>query len=240
MLTTFTTPFGRYRYTRMPFGIHSAQEVFHKRLHELFHDLDGVETDIDDILVWGRTVEEHDERLEKALQRARQRNLRLNPDKCKIRCTKVMYIGHPLTGDGVKPDASKLEAILEMPVQEDKHGIQRLLGMVNYVAKFAPYVSDVTAPLRELLKKDMAWHWTERHERSLRDIKRLLTETSPGLLKYYDPKMPVKLQVDACKSGLGAVLVQDGSPIAYASRSLMETEHRYAQIEKVTGGNIRL
>ena len=74
MLTTFGTPFGRYRYTRISFGIHRAQEVFHKRLHELFHDLDGVETDIDDI-VWGMTVEEHDERLEKALQRARQKNL---------------------------------------------------------------------------------------------------------------------------------------------------------------------
>ena len=103
---------------------------------------------------------------------------------------------------------------------------------MNYVAKFAPYVSDVTAPLRELLKKDVAGHWTKRHEQSFRDIKRLLTETSPGLLKYYDPKMPVKLQVDACKSGLGAVLVQDGSPIAYASWSLTERECRYAQIEK--------
>ena len=67
MLTTFGTPFGRYRYTRMPFGIHSAQEVFQKRLYELFHDLQGVETDIDDILVWGRTIEEHDETLKKAL-----------------------------------------------------------------------------------------------------------------------------------------------------------------------------
>ena len=121
MLTTFGTPFGRYRYTRMSFGIHSAQEVFHKRLHELLHHLDGVETDIDDILVWGRTVQEHDERLEKTLQRARQSNLKLNPDKCKIRCTEVLYIGHVLTGDGLKPDASKLEAILKMPAPEDKH-----------------------------------------------------------------------------------------------------------------------
>ena len=90
----------------------------------------------------------------------------------------------------------------------------------------------VTAPLRELLKKDVAWHWTERHEQSFHDIKCLFTETSLGLLKYYDPKMPVKLQVDACKSGLGAVLMQGGSPIAYASRSLTETECNYAQIEK--------
>ena len=231
-LTTFGTPFGRYRYTRMPFGIHNAQEVFHKRIDELFQDLDGVETDIDDILVWGTTIEENDERLEKVLQRARQSNLKLNPDKCQIRRTKVLYIGHVLTGDGVKPDASKLKAITEMPVPEDKHGIQRLLGMVNYVAKFVQHVSGVTAPLRELLKKDVAWHWTERHEQSFQGIKRLLTETSPGVLKYYDPKLPVKLQVDACKSGLGAVLMQNGSPIAYASRSLTETESKYAQIEK--------
>ncbi|KAK3732304.1 hypothetical protein QZH41_007808 [Actinostola sp. cb2023] len=216
----------------MPFGIHSAQEVFHKRLHELFQDLSGVETDIDDILVWGRTREEHDERLEKTLQRARESNLKLNPDKCKIRRSEVLYIGHVLTTDGVKPDVSKLEAITSMPTPEDKHGIQRLLGMVNYVAKFLPNISEVTSPLRELLKKDVAWHWTERHEQSFNDIKKLLTETSKGVLKYYDPKQPVGLQVDACKSGLGAVLMQGGSPIAYASRSLTETECKYAQIEK--------
>ena len=105
---------------------------------------------------WGTTIEEHDEKLEKVLERAKQINLRLNPDKCQIRHTKVLYIGHVLTGDKVKPDASKLEAITEMPVPEDKHGIQRLLGMVNYMAKFAPHVSEVTAPLRELLKKDVA------------------------------------------------------------------------------------
>ncbi|KAK3731331.1 hypothetical protein QZH41_004089 [Actinostola sp. cb2023] len=231
-LTTFATPYGRYRFTRMPFGIHSAQEVFHKRLHELFQDLSGVETDIDDILVWGRTREEHDERLEKTLQRARESNLKLNPDKCKIRRSEVLYIGHVLTTDGVKPDVSKLEAITSMPTPEDKHGIQRLLGMVNYVAKFLPNISEVTSPLRELLKKDVAWHWTERHEQSFNDIKKLLTETSKGVLKYYDPKQPVGLQVDACKSGLGAVLMQGGSPIAYASRSLTETECKYAQIEK--------
>ncbi|KAK3749625.1 hypothetical protein QZH41_012963, partial [Actinostola sp. cb2023] len=232
-LTTFATPYGRYRFTRMPFGIHSAQEVFHKGLHELFQDLSGVETDIDDIiLVWGSTREEHDERLEKTLQRARESNLKLNPDKCKIRRTKVLYIGHVFTSDGVKPDVSKLEAITSMPTPEDKHGIQRLLEMVNYVAKFLPNISEVTSPLRELLKKDVAWHWTERHEQSFNDIKKLLTETSTGVLKYYDPKQPVGLQVDACKSGLVAVLMQGGSPIAYASRSLTETECKYAQIEK--------
>ena len=160
ILTTFGTPLGRYHYTRIPFGIHCAHEVFHNRLHKQLDGLQGVETDIDDILVWRRTIEEHDKRLEKALKRARQRSLKLNLDKCMIRCTKVMYTGRLLTGDGVRPDESKLEAIFKMPAPEDKYGIQRLLEMVNYVTKFAPYVSDVTALLRELLKKGVAWHWT--------------------------------------------------------------------------------
>ena len=121
-----------------------------------------------------------------------------------------------------------LEAILEMPAP------------VNYVVKFAPSVSEVTAPLRELLKEDVAWHWAECHEQSFHDIKCLFTETSPGLLKYYDPNMPVKLQVDACKSGLGAVLVQGGSPIAYGS--LTETECNYSmhRSRKTASSNVWL
>ena len=108
----------------------------------------------------------HDKRLIKLLQRARDCNLKLNPDKSRIRKTEVLYIGHVLTGDGVKPDASKFEAITKIPAPEDTNGLQRLLGMVNYVARFASNVSEKKAPLRELLKKDVAWHWTERHEQS--------------------------------------------------------------------------
>ena len=142
LLTTFSTVFSRYRFTRLPFGIHSAQEVFHKRLHELLGDLPGVETDIDDILVWGRTQQEHDESLVNLLQQTRECNLKLNPDKSKIRQPEVLYIGHVLTGDGVRPDTSKIEAITKMPKPEDKQGVQRLLGMVKYVAKLQhPYLN---------------------------------------------------------------------------------------------------
>ena len=116
-------------------------------------------------MVWRRTQQEHDERLVNLLQRTRECNLKLNPDKSKIRQPEVLYIGHVLTGDGVRPDTSKIEAITKMPKPEDdEQCVQRLLGMVNYVAKFAPNISETTAPLRELFKKDVAWHWTECHE----------------------------------------------------------------------------
>ncbi|CAB4009767.1 Hypothetical predicted protein, partial [Paramuricea clavata] len=231
-LTTFNTPFGRFRFTRMPFGIRSAQEVFHKRVHEIFEDIRGVETDIDDILVWGRTLQEHDERLKATLERARECNLKFKLEKCHFRSTSVVYIGHKLTSEGIKPDPQKIEAIVNMPEPHDKKGVQRLLGMVNYVGKFVPNLSEITSPLRELLKNDVLWHWLERHASAFEKIKTILTNTEPGILTYYDVTKPVKLQVDTSKSGLGAVLTQSNMPVAYASRSLTPAETRYAQIEK--------
>ena len=91
----------------MPFGIHSAQEVLHKRVNQLFENLEGVETYIDDISIWGRTIEEHDQRLQEALDRTNV--MTLNPDKCKFRVTEVIYLGHKLIAKKVRRDQSKLK-----------------------------------------------------------------------------------------------------------------------------------
>jgi transposase InsO family protein len=229
-LTTFNTPFGRYCYTRTPFGIKSAQEVFQKRICQHFDDLRGVETDIDDILVWGETMEEHDKNLKKTLERCQDIGLTLNAEKCRFRMTEVTYIGHTLTAQGVQPDPSKIEAIREMPEPTDKKGVERLLGTVNYLAKFIPNMSEVTEPIRKLLRSDVEFEWSTPQETAFRRIKDILTETP--VLAYYNVKKPVTVSCDASKSGLGAVLLQDNKPVAYASRALTDTETRYAQIEK--------
>ena len=121
---------------------------------------------------------------------------------------------------------------MNMPEPHDKKGVQRFLGMVNYVSKFVPNMSEITSPLRELLKKDVTWHWSVRHAKGFEKIKTILANPEPGVLTYYDVTKPVKLQVDASKSGLGAVFIQSDMPVAYASRSLTPAETRYAQIEK--------
>lgn len=120
LLIIFNTPYGRYCYLRTPIGIKSAQEVYQKRISQLFEDLEGVETDIDDILIWGRSKEEHDQRLTLALKRCEDIGLTLNKDKCVISVSSVTYIGHVLTQEGVKPDENKIKAILEMPAPTDK------------------------------------------------------------------------------------------------------------------------
>ena len=196
----------------------------------MFDDLEGVETDIDDILVWGRSQEEHDTRLKNALNRCEQIGLTLNKDKCVINSSSLTYIGHELSSEGVKPDKMKLKAISEMPAPTDRKGVMRLLGTVNYLSKFIPYMSQVTEPIRLLLRQDIEFQWNYEQETAFNQIKELLT--SNPVLKYFDVSKPVTVQYDASKSGLGAVLLQDNQPVAYASRSLTETETRYAQIEK--------
>ena len=109
-------------------------------------------------------------------------------------------------------------------------GVRRLIGMVNFIARFTPNLSEVISPLRELLKKDVAWHWDAPQQKAFTDIKELLQRDT--CLAYYDVKKPVKIQADACKNGLGAVLIQEEKPVAYASRAMTPTQIRYAMIEK--------
>lgn len=206
-LCTFNTPFGRYSFLRLAFGINSAPEVFHGTVRQLFEGIEGVETYIDDLLVWGETKEQHDHRLRQVLERARAKNLKLNKEKCKVGLDEIKYLGHIFSKDGLKPDQSKIEAVKKMATLECKKDVERFLGMVTYLAKFIPNMSQHTEPLRELTRDDVAWQWEGEHQNAFNKLKTMLTEAP--LLRYYDVKLPVTLSVDASKSGLGTVLLQE-------------------------------
>ena len=231
-LCTFNTPFGRYRFTRLPFGIKSAPEVFQKKMSQVLEDIDGAEAIVDDILVWGRDIQEHDARLKKVLDRVKEVNLKLNPKKCQIRKEEIPYVGHLLTKDGLKPDPEKIRAVQEMTQPSNTKELKTFLGFIQYLAKFLPNMAEVSAPLRKLLEKNTAWHWEKQQEDSFQQLKRMAT--SAPVLSYYDAKKPVTLSVDASSKGLGAVLYQEEKPVAYASRALTLTQQKYAQIEKET------
>ena len=150
LLTTFSTPFGRYCFARMPLGLKSAQEVFQKRMYQSFGDLPGIEIDIDDILVWGASEEEHNHHLQAVLKRCKDIGLTLNKDKCRLNVPEIIYLGHTISADGVAPDKEKVRVISEMPPPDDKKGVERLLGVVNYEGKFIPDMATVTKPIRDL------------------------------------------------------------------------------------------
>ena len=228
-LTTFNTPFGRYRYLRMPMGAKCSAEIFQREMTKHFSDIDGVEIVVDDILVHGKTQAEHNSRLRQVLQRCREINLKLNKEKSHLHKSEVTYVGHKLTSEGLKPSDERIRSIVNMREPENFQELDTILGMVAYVAKFIPKLSELNSPLREL-RKSKLWNWTETEKNSLKKIKETLT--SKPVLKYFDVKKPVLVTVDASMKGLGAAIIQDNAVIAYASRSLTQAEERYAQIEK--------
>ena len=143
-------PFGRYRWLRLPFGIKTAPEEYKRRIHESLQNLNCIEDIVDDILCMGEgdtyenAVEDHDKNLIALLKRCREKNIKLNSKKLPLRKQEVPYIRQFLTPDGFKPDPNKVKAIIEMPNPTEKQSLQRLLGMITYLAKFLPNLSDVT------------------------------------------------------------------------------------------------
>ena len=216
----------------MPFGISSAPEVWQRRMHEFVEDLEGVEVIADDFLIagFGETDAEVNSSLEKNerafFKKCREWNLKLNKLKLKRAQTEVRFMGHLLTPGGLKADPAKVEAILDMPLPTDVKGLKRFLGMVNYLAKFLPLLSDMTEPLRRVEDKAVDWCWLAQHQKAFTTVKEYLAKAP--VLKYYDVNEEVTIQCDASETGLGAVLMQKGQPIAFASRALTDTETRYA------------
>ena len=228
-LTTFNTPFGRYRYLRMPIGAKCSSEVFQRCMEMHFGSIQGAEVIVDDILVHGRTIEEHNKRLKQVLDKARTINLKLNKEKCVFAKPEVDYVGHKLTSEGIKPTNKRIKAIMNMKEPENFGELETVLGMLSYVSKFIPNLSELNAPLREL-KKQEQWVWNDAARQAFEKIKRTLVSTK--VLKFYSLDKPVTLTVDASMKGLGAAIIQEDGVIAYASRALSTTEQKYAQIEK--------
>ena len=233
-MCTFNTPFGRYCFQRLPFGIISASEIFHRAMEHIIEGLDGVRAYVDDIIIWGSTIQQHNQRLTSVLERIQKNGLKLNKNKCQFAAQEIVFLGDKLSAQGIQADEEKINAIMNMPKPTDKPGVLRIMGMVNFIGKFIPNLSAKTTYLRELLHKENNFNWTANHEREWLKLKDALTATP--VLTFFDPTQRIKVSTDASKDGIGAVLLQaEGEhwkPVAYASRSMTETECRYAQIEK--------
>ena len=230
MLTTFATPFGRYLWCRLPFGLTVSSEIFQKRLHQALESLEGVRCIADDVLIWGRTDNEHDERVRSFLQRCCEIGISLNKDKCRFGLQEIPFMGHVVSNSGLKPDPSKIEAIVRMEPTTDKAGVERLRGTVNYLSRFVLKLSDIIRPISDLTRPDVEWTWDSVHDKAFEEIKRLLTQAP--VLAYFDSTKELFIQCDASGRGLGAALLQEERPLAYASRALSDTETGYATFEK--------
>ena len=159
-------------------------------------------------------------------------NLLLNPDKIQFKSTDCKFFGHRLTPEGLKPDPEKIKAILAMQPPQSIQQLQSFNGMVNYLKRFSPVLSELAEPLRKLQKSDTVWAWESEQQTAFEKTKTALT-TLP-VLAYFDKNKEHIIQTDASKTGLGAVLLQEGQPVVYAARTLTDTERRYSNIERAT------
>ena len=135
----------------------------------------------------------------------------------------INFFGCLYDANGIQPDPGKVDAVHALPAPTNVTELQEFLGLVTYLCPFIPVLSTLTAPLRELLKKDTDFSWNCTHDTAFEQIKEAVI--SDTTLRYFDPSLPVTIQVDASQVGLGAALLHDGKPVAFASKALTKTEH---------------
>ncbi|PNF38366.1 hypothetical protein B7P43_G08976, partial [Cryptotermes secundus] len=233
--TAFSTANGHFEFKRMPFGLKSAPSTF-QRMMNVLSELIGEKSLVymDDVLIAAETLREHNFKLRAVFKKLREFNLKIEPDKCEFLKEELNYLGHVVTSAGVRPNDSKVKAVVEFPIPRTQKDIKSFLGLAGYYRRFIADFGAIAKPLTELLKKGNEWNWTEKEQARFDLLKFKLTNTP--LLQYPDFSKPFILTTDASGYAIGAILSQgklgQDKPIAYASRTLNEAELNYSTVEK--------
>jgi transposase InsO family protein len=234
--TAFSTKQGHWEYKRLPLGLKTAPATFQRMMQSVLSGLTGTRCFVylDDIVIYAKSLAEHDTKAREVLDRLRKYRLKLQADKCEFLRKEVNYLGHQITESGVRPDPQKVVAVEQFPTPTTAKQLKTFCGMISYYRRFIPNCSRISSPLYKLLKKDAKFEWTEAQENAFQHLKSKLI--SRPILQYPDFSKEFILTTDASNSGLGAVLSQgtigNDLPVAYASRSLSTSESHYTTSEK--------
>ena len=232
---TINTARGLFTYKRLPYGVSSAPGIYQRVMDSLLKGIKNTMVYLDDVLITGKTDEEHLQALDLVMERLMNAGFCLKKQKCHFMVEEVEYLGHRIDALGIHPSGHALTAVRDAPAPVNVAELRSYLGMVNHYGRFVSNLATVLAPLHQLLRKEMRWRWSKAQQDAFTRTKEMLS--SPQVMTHFDSSKPLVLTCDASPYGVGAVLAHafdDGveRPIAYYSRSLSAAEKNYAQIDK--------
>ena len=240
--SAFVTPTDKYEFTRCPFGLTQAPAYFQRLINKVLADLDFAFGYLDDILIYSPDVPTHLVHMRQLFQRLREADLKLNREKCNFFKSHIQYLGHLISGEGIKPLPEKLESIKEMPPPTTPKEVKQFLGLIGYYRKFVPRFADVARPLTNLTRLDQPFEWSDKCQASFELLKEALIKEP--ILRFPDPNKPYTLYTDASKYAWSCVLTQQythdmdnkqivvNHPITYVSGLFKGSQLNWAALTK--------
>jgi hypothetical protein len=230
--TAFKTHLGLYEFRVMPFGLTNAPATFQATMNSIFAHLmrKCVLVFMDDILIYSATLSDHVAHLQQVFSILQQHQLSIKQSKCSFAQQKLEYLGHIISGQGVSTDPGKVQAVQQWPTPTNTKQVRGFLGLTGYYRKFIKNYSLISRTLSNLLKKDTLFQWTPTHQAAFDHLKQLMLEAP--VLALPDFQLPFTVETDACKRGVGAVLMQKGHPVAYLSKALGPVAQSMSTYEK--------
>lgn len=234
-ITAFSTSTGQYQMTRLPMGLKISPSAFSRLMTVAMTglNLEKCLIYLDDLIIFGKTFEEHNKNLVSIFERLRKVNLKLNPLKCSFLKKELVYLGHFISAEGIKPDPAKIECVKQWPLPTTADQVKRFIAFANYYRKHIPNFAQICEPLNLLTRKNITFKWTDKCQYSFDKLREKFI--NPPILDYPDfsPDNKFILKTDASGFAIGSVLSnRNGKPIAYASKALNKAEKNYATIEK--------
>jgi len=245
--TAFRTPSGLYQWRVLPFGLSNSPAVFQRTMSSFFQraftNPDGtsvtalgsfIQVYMDDLLIYSKTADDHLRHLDFVFSTLKENGIYLNPKKCEFNKPEVRFLGHLVSRIGVRPDPAKVSVMKDWPVPQDKQDMYRFLGFANYFRQFIRNYATIASPLYPLTqcvnKEDFQTKWTSLQQQCFEALK--LALASAPTLKLPDFDEPFEVIVDASNVAVGAVLVQQGRPVAYESKKLSVAEMKWTTTER--------
>ncbi|XP_067615063.1 uncharacterized protein [Eurosta solidaginis] len=237
--TAITTPFGMFEFMRMPFGLRNSAQTFQRFINEVVGDLDFVYAYIDDLLIASKEEEQHFKDLRILFQRLTEYGLNIKPSKCTFGVTNIDFLGHNISGTGIRPSDEKVSTIRNFERPKSVKQAQKFIGMVNYYHRYIPKLAEFTNKIYDLInkvskKRDKSLVWDENSNEAFECIKDKFASTI--LLNHFNKDAKLSLTVDVSNTAIGGVIQQNYNskiePIAFFSKKLSPTEIKYSAFDR--------